>query len=244
MHHPDRCSPIAQRATAPRGVTLVEVLAVIAIVSVLVSLIAPQLAGARSRARQTTSASTVRHLAAVHAAYAGESHDQLFYPGVPDERGYVTKYRNNARGYSPFFAYSDSWPRHFEMSSGETRSPFSPYRGGWDFKLTCTSFTQPGYWDPRKRRADRTQWTGAGLQHVAFPERKSWLHDGMRFESVPDQSQVPGRWIAAFFDGSAAESPGGGEPYYNADGMLEGGMHGAGVSDGRHTINGLAGTDR
>lgn len=229
-----------------RAVTLTEVLISISVISLLFGLLAPALIRGRSLARGVVSTAEVRSLATAHAVYAQESADMLFYPGVPNSNGIVIKWRDGVLVDNPFFVYALSWRRYMDLSDAETTSPFRPRPNlGEDFPVTCTSFTKPGYWDRRTRRGDRAQWTGVGLNHVTFPARKSWLHDEYRFSnSMHLGSEASSRWIAAFFDGSAAASAHAGEFYYNGDGVLEGGFHNVGESDGAHTIGGVSGTDR
>jgi hypothetical protein len=189
----------------------------------------------------------------VHAAYVGDHHVWLFYPGKPDAAGEVRRLRDGSYWKNHFFAYSESWFLYLGVADLATRSAFwsslHPLSSWGHFPVTCTSFADRSYWNRRTRRRDFRQWTGAALQHIVSPGRKSWLHDQYLFDYF---DQVGGgllhnqRWNAVFFDGSASTSAAGGEAYFNGDGdhLERWPFHGIGHPDGRHTINGVAGVDR
>jgi prepilin-type N-terminal cleavage/methylation domain-containing protein len=235
-----------------RGVTLVEILVVIAVISTLLGLLLPSLQRTRSTARSVVSTSTVRSLAIVHAAYAGDSRDWLFFPGKPNAIGEVTRFRDGHDSTNPFFGYAETWPLYLGASETETRSPFwnrvHPSYVAFNFPVTCTSFTNREYWNRRTRRYDFRQWTGAALHHVVSPGKKSWLHDQYlydHFDQVGSGLMPNQRWNAVFFDGSATTAFAAGEGYFNGDGDLpRWPFHVPGQPDGAHTINGLAGFDR
>lgn len=70
-----------RRAVRHRGMTLVELLSVLGIVSVLLGLLAPSLAGAREAARSAACASNVRQVTLANLYYARD-HDGRFVAGA------------------------------------------------------------------------------------------------------------------------------------------------------------------
>lgn len=91
-------------ASRPSGAfTLVEVVVVIAIVSVLAAVLLPSLAGAREAARSGVCASNVRQLLIALDSYATD-HAERYAPGAPDFAGNLTRW-HGARS-SPAAAFS------------------------------------------------------------------------------------------------------------------------------------------
>jgi prepilin-type N-terminal cleavage/methylation domain-containing protein/prepilin-type processing-associated H-X9-DG protein len=67
----------------PAGVTLIEVLAVIAVVGILIALLLPAIAMARESARRTACSSNLRQIALAASMYADTYADR--FPGQPDD---------------------------------------------------------------------------------------------------------------------------------------------------------------
>ncbi|MGA1225235.1 MAG: type II secretion system protein [Phycisphaerales bacterium] len=79
-------APLVRRPSVARGFTLVELLAVAAIVGLLVSLLLPAIARARDGARTTQSLANLRNLGAANEAYAADWSDRQF-TAHPDDAG-------------------------------------------------------------------------------------------------------------------------------------------------------------
>ncbi|MEO1512088.1 MAG: type II secretion system protein [Planctomycetota bacterium] len=73
------------RARSPRGFTLIELLVVIAIIAVLVGVLLPALAIARTQGQKVKDLAAIRTLASAHTAYAYDRRDALV-PGEFDLR--------------------------------------------------------------------------------------------------------------------------------------------------------------
>jgi prepilin-type N-terminal cleavage/methylation domain-containing protein len=69
---PAQPSSLSPHARRPAGLTLIELLAVIAIIGVLAGLLIPVVGAVRARARSITSRSNLRQLALAHHAYENE----------------------------------------------------------------------------------------------------------------------------------------------------------------------------
>ncbi len=73
----------AARAAGARGFTVVELLVVIAVLSLLIGVLLPALAGARERGRAAACASNLRQLATANELYVGD-HRGHYAPGAAD----------------------------------------------------------------------------------------------------------------------------------------------------------------
>lgn len=75
------------RRVAAHGFTLVELLVVVAIVSMLMALLLPSLGRARQVAKRTQCLSNIRQLQIAEVAYAGDNRDLMIYAGDSTEQG-------------------------------------------------------------------------------------------------------------------------------------------------------------
>lgn len=90
-----------------RGVTLLEVLAVIAIVGVIFALALPAIGAARERAGAMRSLSNLRQIA---GAFEGYIRDYQTYPFGQQGRLYASKYLGEPGETFPHFEFDIAWP--------------------------------------------------------------------------------------------------------------------------------------
>ncbi len=92
--HTDESSRGSAFRVGPRGFTLIELVVVIAVISVLIALLLPAIQSARETARRIQCTNNMLQLGTALANYA--SSNKVFPPGVVDEKGPIT---NNPVGY-------------------------------------------------------------------------------------------------------------------------------------------------
>jgi prepilin-type N-terminal cleavage/methylation domain-containing protein/prepilin-type processing-associated H-X9-DG protein len=183
----DRATQTAQAPVCPRrsAFTLIELLLVIAIISLLVSLLLPTLSQARDAARTIISGNNLRQIAAAHATYGIDYKDLI--AGSPATSGFDALPPNNAPGKG----YIKLTPARFNGVAVQS----------WDFigpLAHMLGYTGPGTGLPSGQltpqiRAERFAWYRDNLPMFQCAANKI---ESVQFGSSSDGANVPsGRMI-------------------------------------------------
>lgn len=184
-------SASARRVRHSRGVTLVEVLVVIVVMSILLGVLVPLLGIIRHRGKEAVDASNLRQHAAVMAMYAvdwNDAHPLFLNPRASTS---VLRWRSRQVEYElPYFLTSLAWPMALaddyyeeQMSEGAFWSPREPEVrsqtlafGTTSYSYSCALVARPEYWNPETRLADPARQTGVTRDsEVRYPSAKAML---------------------------------------------------------------------
>ncbi len=180
---------VPRRAPVRRGMTLIEILAVISIIAVLMALLLPTISGARAAARQTFCANNLKSVGSAVAAYTGqhETFPLSYVYGADEDSGewrvedQVKEHPNRRNGYIHWsFALYDGLKGNAGLPEASFRCP-TVLNGG-------APRTSPGSkhrdWEPgqvndldapsaasipQDRQSARTAYTG---NSAIFPRNK------------------------------------------------------------------------
>lgn len=220
-----RQSPVGGASAAPapvslapcrQGATLLEVISVIAIISLVIIGGIPSLQIARSRGDQIGSLSNLRQHTQVLSAYTIDYAEM--YPFFTDPHAHYSVVRNgSAWARVKFFDASVCWnialaPGYYE---GVHRSPmFTTPEGNRrgsglgpnfaEYAYSSNFITDFRYWEPESRMSDRSQWRPVKAPEVAFVSRKGILFSRpawFRPAFYPPQYEI------GFVDGSSRIIP-------------------------------------
>lgn len=192
------------------GVTVVETLAVIAIVMILIGLALPGLSGVRHRARDLDSLSRVRQLSALVVAYASDNDDRVpaIFPPVyvepkepvewlEAEVGGVTMrgawFTNGRQG---LYALTPPPP------AGVLRAPGAPDVEAIivdgeptshfiDYKIADCFYAIPTYWHDDDRQRGPDQWKAQAISDVRYPSDKGFMFQDVVYD--PRSMNAQGR---------------------------------------------------
>lgn len=237
------------------GFTLIEIIVVIAIVSLVVAISLPALERARGESKRTLSLSYLRSHAQIFAAYNGDSHDAM--PSFLDPDRPKSSVRNKAREFEVetyYFMTHCTWNialaenyyggDHLSRSFTPPETPPDP--GGalpvlTGYFYSCAFAADPAYWEPRTRTGP-AQWRGTFGREVSFPSGKALLYST---ETDWNNGSDRSRARVAFADGAAQLVPQSrlGPQYQGGDGGWSGSVHGIGPPPFMHTIDGTRGRD-
>lgn len=238
------------------GLTLPEVLIVLAIVVVVLSLAVPAFFGVRTKSRQAAVLASLRTHATHFSSYAQEyqgSVPQL----APAEPGDFTVQPHNFS--QPLgFRYMWSWGFwHFALAgkyydegvfSRAFYAPGEPVGSTTSYHMSCAFLAVPEYWNPTTR-TNPSQWRTMRLDDVQFASSKSLILSDAP-QPIDDQGRL-NQYLAsgvhmAMVDGSASHvstgriAPG----YFRGDGPEAEPFHqNDGWPLGAHTIDGVRGRD-
>ncbi len=211
---PEDRSPLRTApGSAGHGFSLVELLVVIAVLTMLLGLLVPALRGARQQGRDVRASLIVGQIAQAILAYTTDFREILPYaasPGEP-ERGTILGGASIGQSYFSQSRYYGTLlvPHYFESAAeiqyttewgrAQARGPY------WAMPrwLTHGAFSDPSYWHEGEPPRDLSLLAPQRIGTCAFPARKVLLldlHKGLFFARAP--SDV-GRTLTAMFDGSA-----------------------------------------
>lgn len=238
-----------------RAFTLVELLAVVAVIAGLVTLLLPSLARTRDMARGSVSLGYLRQHGVVAAAYQNAWDGMFPYITDPSATETIIRFPDGRppRRLRYFYAFF-GWPFALGPSyySGFPDPTFtSPFRrsvsGSTDYWYSCSLICRPEYWDRRARVAGRSQWRPSRRHEALYPSDKAVFIEVERRGMREDDFIGPTRPVRiGFVDGSASRLLVGDvrSGYPRGDGDPSQSVHPAGPPTGLHTIDGVRGRDR
>lgn len=206
--------------TAPRcrrpvrgGFTLIEMIAVIAVVATLIALLVASFSRARGRSRAALVMSRLSSHAAVFQAYASDYRDCSPYFTDPlATKNVVECHAQDIVETGDYFDACAIWPTALADGYYSGNRISSVFYDAMDQEPTFLWYQRvfiasPGYWNETERLFGRSQWVATKVDDVVFPSHKAWLLNNFHWDSArgrPDQNDGPGRWIvAACVDGHA-----------------------------------------
>lgn len=255
---------------ARRGFTLVEVLAVIALVGAILAMLIPALGHARAAAKATITASRLRQNGSIFLIYAGDHRgywpcpinprDTVYRFSVPEiDFEYQSKAYFSMSSYYWTLALTSSYygGKAFDpvWYAAESQIPSAPEERTI-FMYPCVYLARPEYWVPTSREG-KNQYGGTRVDEVRYPTKKTLLastwhvyrrsilcHNPVTHISRCDMGPAP--IPAVMPDGSFHTTrysdvlPG----YHNGDGeYIDGFIHGMDHPPTGHTIHGVYGRD-
>lgn len=168
-----------REARSVSGLTVIELLVSIGTVAILLSLLLPPLAGARSSARQIASSSNLRQISSTIAMYAKDSDD--LYPAIIEGRMYQIG-NSMSIGY-PYWQINTVWPGviydylPFDETPEVFISPGSRRNAYPSSYVYSTSFVgSPLLWRPGSAALPEYEH-GQRTSDVAFSSSKALLWD-------------------------------------------------------------------
>jgi prepilin-type N-terminal cleavage/methylation domain-containing protein len=237
------------------GFSIIELLMVIAIISVLLALSVPVISKVRAAGADIVSLANLRSHAQVFTMYSNDWNDWL--PQVADPRADYSVARDESIQVAfRYFEAAVYWPvalsngyydgsvlgdSHF-LHPGTEPERFNIYN------YSSSLLADPAYWNRLTRESGNAQWGGCRIDQVTFPSSKAVLVEYHPFNPRPIATEAytrlqPGCALA-LVDGSAARHhtkdlvP----PYPFGDGEGVGTYQHIGVF-GMHTPDGWRGRD-
>lgn len=219
--------------TRRRGFTLVELLAVIAVVGILAAILIPVAGRARLAAQTAASVSNLRQLATATHAYVADSRG-AFPPGMSQDnntrwhgmrasntapfdpaKGWLGPYlgRDGRVKLCPVFATLEASPESFEFGAGGYGYN-ATYLGGPAARGTALDPFKPARFERLPQPSRTVMFTStalaraSGLQEYPFTEPPSWLSPGglPSGESQPSTHfRFAGKALVAWCDGRVSQ---------------------------------------
>jgi type II secretory pathway pseudopilin PulG len=200
------------------GFSIVETLAVIAIIAMVLVIALPTISGVMRRGRETGSVANLRTHAQILALYANDHDDALPRPfGIGEP---ITTYTLDG-GWNIPVRYFDThryWhlplaePYYNTVPSDPVFIPpaiegeqYQAFGVETPYAYSCSNIAAPEYWDIYTR-TDLSQWVTQRLDHVAHPTAKSLVVQLWPQAIGHSPSQPDARVPVATFDGSAVVS--------------------------------------
>lgn len=225
-----------------RGFTVIELVLCTLIVSLLIALLLPGLAGLRIAASRLETLERIAGAGRAFLVYANDYHDSLPYFTDPKAQTTILWIDETPVPIKYFHAHA-FWPVVMGSTYFGDRFSAAMYPAGMDrglvstFNYSCVFQADPDFWDS-ERRMGPGQWRAVRQDEVVFSSAKGLLTNRTPSD-IPD---VPRETV--FIDGRAAAN----RPadftnsYPRGDGHWEGCFHHTG-SPVLHTISGARGRD-
>ena len=194
------------------GYSLLETILVVALIGVLIALTFPTISRVRAAAWDVKSIANVRTHGQSVTAYAIDWDDSFVHFTRPRADTTIVGACGFRAGYR-YFENSSFWYLPIaELEYGSCRSEalFLPHahdeaidqdRMPWDYFLTSTAITEPGYWN-LETRTGREQWGTRRLDHVRFPSAKAMITESAQ-SPIPTGDQHTPFIGLGLSDGSA-----------------------------------------
>ena len=248
------------RTLSRRGVTLLEMLVAIAIVSVLVGLLLPAVSHMRSLAERTQVHSALRSHGVAFATYAADYRDLYPYFTKPGEFTQLNGLNGGALEHVLFFDAHRTWhmalaPSYYNVDfTDDIFFPGDTYSDGiadrpqyTPIHYACSFIARPGYWNEATRSIDG-QFAPTSVAEVAFPSHKSLLVLTWPYSTVLGSGRPLPPLPVCASDGSVLDTTGKDRiaGYRKGDGaeFIEyGAVHFNDSPPMLHTIDGVTGRD-
>ncbi len=196
-----------------RGFTLLETIVVIALITLLVSLLMPSLQGVRARGREVRTLSNLRSHATNMAAYTGDWQDTFLFMTDPDLE--TTRAVVNGRDYDmSYWAPTIVWPlglleayydaNMVHPSLIEETKDVAQEWGMWAYTYSASFLARPEFWNPETREGAH-QLAPTRLPEVRYPGSKGVIVPSADYVPQDFDTRLMGRarWRVGFVDGSA-----------------------------------------
>jgi prepilin-type N-terminal cleavage/methylation domain-containing protein len=178
--------PLKKRmGTEVRGLTIIEVLVVVAILGVILALSVPTVARVRNHGRANVTVANLRSHTVVATSYTTDYQDA--FPVLTDAGASYSVVRCESAGIAvrvPYFGAFNLWnialADQYYNGSFQNRS----FQSGWDsasmwpgatLHWACSFLADPAYFDLTTRRAPPAQLRPTRASEVVFPSQKSLL---------------------------------------------------------------------
>lgn len=211
---------------ARKGFTLLELLVVVAVVSVLLGILLPALSKARLSAEHTASLASLRDIGQTVEAYLGFSKGLYPFKGPDSSKPYVilsqaeggplalsTPGENWSLRYLWFAALRPvaSWPEHYRVWQGNTSSA-DPGEFEVAYEYAAGFFARPEVWTQGPPMTPEEAFKPVNAAEVSAPSRKVMFFESKRLRPVWDDSLGRRRAVltadgAAFFQYDAQALP-------------------------------------
>lgn len=233
------------------AMTLIEVLAAVAIVGVLLGLLVPALASVREGAVEAKSLRNLRTHAQAATLYAGDFRDFAPFFADPDATWSIVRGGGLTLEFE-FFESSEVWvvalvDDYYQLGLTQNWSVFV-YPGGDSaiYQYSPSFIARPEFWNMRTRGAG--QLGPNRLSDVSFPSDKAVFVEWHPKSGLPIWGgrgvAIDARWGMAMVDGSARRISTDrlAKPVEAGEGSAYGARFSIGVC-GMHTVDGVRGRD-
>lgn len=245
-----------------QGISVIELLAVLAIIAIVLSIAVSILSHARADAKKGITFSNLRTHAQMFSAYASDSGDCYPYFTRPGFASTTLVTRGMSVAVSYFDAHrtwhlalADGYYGHSPFSRVFVSPEYSDDDGGiWPlytpYHYACVFIADPRYWNPTTRTGP-DQFAATRTAHVLFPSSKSLIIDTWPFQRAfagVGKRRASLELAMVFADGAARTLRGGSwqNGYEKGDGYefeSDGAIHYTDLPPMLHTIDGVRGRD-
>ncbi len=198
-----------------RAFTILELLVCVAVMAILVSLVLPGLAAARSRGRLAASLSGLRQVVAATCAYANDNREQLPFLATPRKPWEPIRLGGHETFPNSYFLQSRLvlsllWPTYLSDRASllprlcewcDELSEEVVYSRYW---MSDTAFAEPAYWAEDTPPDSLAPYRGMRLGEAVFPSLKGlYLDRGASLRPLREGGGLD-PWVVGRCDGSAS----------------------------------------